>query len=197
MQRVLPLAAGLQAYLELEDPADVPGAGDCPLCPSRHRLRRHGWYERWAYLPEGQRVVAHRLRVRRLLCPCAGCTVSLLPDFCLPRRQYGPEALGLLLHLYAFVRQALLRAFRALRPQASGHSAAQHLVRGFLRRQPQLRAYSGGLFARMAPPPPGFDRVRLEVLTPLLPLLVGHPDAACALRRHGGSFHARFALGLA
>ena len=198
MQRVLPLGAGLQAYRELEDPADVAGALDCPFCPDRHPLRRHGWYPRWAYLPQpGPRVVEHRLRVRRLLCPHTRRTVSLLPDFCLPRRQYGPEALGRLLHLYAFVRHALLRAFRALRPQASGHSVAQHLVRGFLRRRPQLSAYAGGLSPRVAPPPPGLDRPRLEVATLLLPLLGGHADAACALRGHGAPFHARFALGLA
>jgi hypothetical protein len=197
VQRILRVGPGFHAYVAVQDPADLPGALACPFCPDGHDLRRHGWYQRWALLPEGPCVAERRVRVRRLLCPRVRRTVSLLPDFCLPRRQYGPEAVGLLLHLYAILRQGLLRAFQRLRPGAVRHSVPQHLVRGFLRRRPELTAYAGGLSPRVSVPPPDLWGHRLEVATLLLPLLPGHPDAAGALRHHGVPFHRRFALGVA
>lgn len=187
----------LCAYQALADPADLPGALGCPFCPDGHDLRRHGWYERWAVVPEGASFVEGRVRVRRLLCARARRTVSLLPDFCLPRRQYGAEAVGLLLHLFAFLRQGLLCAFRRLRPQATRHSVPQHLVRGFLERRPELTVYAGGLAHRVPDPPPELEGPRLEVATLLSPLLQGQRDAGSALRHHGVPFHARFERGVA
>lgn len=160
-------------------------------------MRRHGWYARWAIVPAETAFEERRLRVRRLRCPRVGRTVSLLPDFCLPRRQYGPEAVGLLLQLFALLRQGLLGAFRRLRPQATGHSVPQHLIGSFVRRRAQLTVYAGGLAPRVPDPPPELDGARFEVATLLLPLLQGQPTAPAALRHHGVPFHARFALGVA
>lgn len=197
MQKLLRVAPWLKGRGEPQDAGEVAGAADCPFCPLAHRLRRHGFYERWALLVEGGVLVEHRVRVRRLLCPRTGRTVSLLPAVCIPRRQHGPEALGTLLDAYALAQQGLLAAYRCLRPGAESHSVPQHLVGGFLRRRPQWTAYLGGLRARVPLPPPGLEGRRLEVARLLLPLREGHPGGPQALRLHGVPFHERFALGVA
>ncbi len=197
MQRILRVPQGLKAYHEAGDRADTPGDRECPFCSDHHPLRAHGWYPRWAYLPDGERLAEHQVLVRRFLCPHVLRTVSLLPDFCLPRRQYGPEALGLLLNFFALLGLSLLMAFRRLRPEVERHSVPQHLVAGFLLRRPQLTAYVGGLFERSPQPPSGIVGRRLEVARFLVPLCHERPSAAAALRHHGLPFHRRFALGLA
>ena len=61
----------------------------CPSCgePARRdgafTLVGHGWYERWAKIPQGLRI-----RIRRFLCKRCGKTCSVLPHWLLPRYEY-------------------------------------------------------------------------------------------------------------
>lgn len=183
--------------MESKEPAELSGARECPFCPQAHRLRLHGWYKRWAHLPEGEGFTEVELRIRRLLCPLMRRTVSLLPSFCLPRRYYGPAALGVFLDAYVFALQSLVVALRRVHPQVTHHSVAQSLIAGFLRRQPQLTAFLGGLRLRTPDPPAGLSGRRLAAARLLLPLRQGFTDSAAALHHHGVPFHQRFGLGIA
>ena len=90
MQKILPVAGGIKAYVASPDGLLDSESRRCPFCSDRHRLRIHGWYHRYAIQPRTPEGEVPRIRVRRLLCVRQGRTVSLLPEFCLPRRQQGP-----------------------------------------------------------------------------------------------------------
>jgi hypothetical protein len=191
MQRVCPVAGGIKAYLE--DPQCVATAENrrCPFCPRSHRLRHHGRYHRHALLPG--RTDSERIAVLRFLCPFVGRTVSLLPDFCLPRRQHGPEILGLFLAAY-LKGQGLFRALQSARPDAPGHAVAQSLRDGFSQRRPKFHAYLGPCSTA---PPPGVPRDRIPMALVFFRLVDGFASAARAFVRHGVGFHRRFGDGLA
>ena len=63
---------------------------ECPWCPDRHRLTRHGSYGRYATSKEA----ADRTRILRLLCKARGQTVSLLPQCLAPKKQHTFEVIG-------------------------------------------------------------------------------------------------------
>jgi len=42
---------GVNAYLSNPDVLVTAETLVCPFCPDGHRLRRHGFYQRWALLP--------------------------------------------------------------------------------------------------------------------------------------------------
>jgi len=169
--------------------------GKCPFCSEKHRLRRHGHYHRFVLLPGRQEPA--RVPIRRLLCArTAGRTVSLLPDFCLPRRQHGPEIVGSFLSAYAEGGN-LLAALRAARPDAAGHSVAQSLRDGFLARAGPIRAYLARLRARAVVPPVTTCRRRREVAALLAGLCHGFAAAAAAFVHHGVDLHAMAQIGLA
>jgi len=194
VQRVFRVEGGLKAYGDEPDMLlKVAGARSCPFCPDGHRLRLHGHYHRFALLPDGVEV---RLAVRRLLCAPTGQTVSLLPDFCTPRRQHGPEILGVLLHGYAVGGMPLLAALRAARPAAAGHSVAQALRDGFLARAGPIRAFLARLRHRAIEPPLASGR-RREVAALLVGLCLGFATAGHALVVHGVALHAMAGIGFA
>lgn len=166
----------------------------CPFCADKHRLRLHGHYHRFALAPDERG--ASRVPIRRLLCVPTGRTVSLLPDFCIPRRQHGPAILGTFLEGYAR-GQSLLAALRAARPDAPGHSVAQSLRKGFLTRAGPIRTYLARLRARALEPPPSAPGPRREVCALLVGLCHGFATAADALQRHGVFLHAALQIGLA
>jgi hypothetical protein len=130
--------------------------------------------------------------VQRLLCPITGRTVSLLPDFCLPRRQHGPEILGRFLAAYVLQGLALLAALKRVRALASWHSVAQSLRDGFLRRASTVRTYVARLNARAIDIPCEVAASRVEVARLLIPLLEGFDDAGLALRHHAREIYALF-----
>lgn len=165
----------------------------CPFCAQQHRLRLHGHYHRRTLLPDGRSAV---IPVRRLLCARVGRTVSLLPDFCIPRRQHGPAILGTFLSRYA-EGTALTAALRAARPDAPGHSVAQSLRRGFLARGGRIRTYLARLRARTPEPPVSPVGFRGEVRTLLAALCLGFVTAAEAFVHHGVGLHAMQQIGLA
>jgi len=195
VQKLLRVKGGLKAYCESPDMLlEAEGARECPFCGDGHRLRLHGHYSRFALLPGDQEP--QRLPIRRLLCARTGRTVSLLPDFCLPRRQHGPAIVGTFLSRYA-EGAPLLAALRAARPDAPGHSVAQSLRRGFLTRAGPIRVYLARLRAQVLEPPPSPTGRRREVAALLVGLCHGIATAAEAFVHHGVDLHARFQIGLA
>ena len=195
VQRVCEVSGSVKDYLRSPGCLVTAKTQRCPFCSNAHRLRLHGWYGRQALLPHQGTVV--RVWVRRLCCAVTGKTVSLLPDFCLPRRQHGPGILGIFLQ--AFISgQTLLESMRQARPDVVGHSVPQSLLSGFLRRGHQLRAYLA-LRAPRQPPLPRRADVPMErrVLAMLVQaLLDGFDSVVRAFEHHGRLFHDRFRLGL-
>jgi hypothetical protein len=185
---------GLKAYGAEPDMLLKPaGARRCPFCADGHKLRLHGHYHRFVLLPDGVEV---RVPVRRLLCAPTGQTVSLLPDFCMPRRQHGPAVLGAFLHSYA-EGLPLLAALRSARPAAGGHSVAQSLRDGFLARAGPIRAFLARVRPRAIEPPATGSGRRRDVAALLVGLCLGFATAAQAFVHHGVDLHAMARIGFA
>lgn len=196
MQRVCEVRCGVKEYLRSPDCLVTEETRRCPFCEGTHRLRLHGWYERQALLPHQGGVV--RVWVRRLVCAVSGRTVSLLPDFCLPRRQHGPGILGVFLK--AFISgHSLVESLKQARPDVveNSHSVPQSLVRGFLSRSHQLRAYLAARAPRLPPVPRAIPAQRRVLALLVQGLLDGFDCTVHAFVRHGRLFHDRFGLGLA
>lgn len=165
---------------------------ECPLCEEKHRLRLHGHYHRCVLVEDGRTVL---VLVRRLLCVHTGRTVSLLPDFCIPRRQHGAAIVGAFLAGYA-EGKPLLAALRAVRPETPGHSVAQSLRRGFLARGGRIRTYLASLRARVIERTPSTAGLRGQVSVLLGALCLGFGKAAAAFVHHGVGLHAMQQIGL-
>jgi hypothetical protein len=195
MQRVCAVTGWVKAYLASPGMLATPASRRCPFCHDGHLLRLHGVYLRHALFPDPEAPA--RIPVVRLLCPRAGRTVSLLPDFCLPRRQHGPAILGAFLLAWAVAGRPLLAALRSVRREAPGHSVAQSLLRGFLGRLHALRSYLAALRPRLPDPPKESPAPRRHAAAVVLALLEGFREAARAFVHHGRTFHGRFAEGLA
>jgi len=193
VQKLLPVRGGLNAYVAAPDSLVNEVSRACPFCAEKHRLRLHGHYHRRALLQDGRSAV---IPVRRLLCARVGRTVSLLPEFCIPRRQHGPAILGTFLAGYA-EGKSLRAALQTARPDASGHSVAQSLRRGFLARGGPIRTYLAHVRARAIEPPPSARGFRGEVSVLLAALCLGFAKAAEAFVHHGVSLHAMQQIGLA
>ena len=193
LQRLLPVGGGLNSYQVTPDLLLDEASRQCPFCFRPHPLRRHGHYQRHALVDGSTQA---RIRVLRLLCPHTGRTVSLLPDFCIPRRQHGPLILGPFLAAYAS-GQSLLAALRLARPDAPSHSVAQSLLRGFLGRATVIRTYIAGLRARAVEHPPATPGRRSDVQPLLVEICVGFATAAIAFLHHGVGLHAMRQVGLA
>jgi len=194
VQKVLRVRGGLNAYQAKPDMLVTEESRECPFCPSKHQLRLHGHYHRIALL-RGE-PAAMRVAIRRLLCPHTGKTVSLLPDFCVPRRQHGPAILGAFLADYARGKP-LLAALRTVRPDAPSHSVAQSLRQGFLSRAGPIRTYLARLRARAVEAPPSAPGPRRKVTALLAGLCHGFATAADAFVRHGVDLHAMLQIALA
>lgn len=74
----------LEQYAELGKKNAFPEVERCPMCRGVVRLKRHGYY--WRYAIEDTRE--YRIPVCRLKCPSCEKTVSLLPSFLLPYFQH-------------------------------------------------------------------------------------------------------------
>jgi len=193
VQKLLPVRGGLNAYVAAPDTLVDEISRACPFCAEKHGLRLHGHYHRRALLPDGRSAV---IPVRRLLCARVRKTVSLLPDFCIPRRQHGPAILGTFLAGYA-EGKPLTAALRTTRPDAQGHSVAQSLRKGFLARSGRIRAYLARLRARAVEPPSSAPGFRGEVRALLVALCLDFAKAAEAFVHHGVGLHAMQQIGLA
>jgi len=194
MQRVCQVEGGINRYLA--DPGCLvsPETRKCPFCGDGHALQLHGWYRRWALLPDPE--LPRRLAVRRLYCRHVRRTVSLLPDFCMPRRQHGPAILAMFLKLF-LAGMCLLEAMRSVRRQAPCHAVAQSLRDGFLTREVQIRAYLARRHHRVVEPlkPVRQDRRRLAEL--FVGLVAGFKSPQAAFVFHTVAFHKAFGVALA
>jgi hypothetical protein len=193
VQKLLPVRGGLNSYVAAPDGLVDERSRSCPYCVEKHRLRLHGHYHRCVLVEDGRTV---RIPVRRLLCVHTGRTVSLLPGFCVPRRQHSTAILGTFLAGYA-EGKSLLPALRAVRPDALGHSVAQSLRTGFLARGGRIRTYLAHVRARAIEPPPSTPGFRGEVRALVAALCVGFVEAAVAFVHHGVGLHAMQQIGLA
>lgn len=131
--------------------------------------------------------------VRRLLCAVLGRTVSLLPDFCIPKRQFGLAVF--LEFLERLIDGASLRgALSAARGEPSGHSVAQSLVRGFLAGRAAILAYLATCARRVVEPPSRVSPRRRDLARLLAGLTAGGAsrhealcERAAGLHRHSGT----------
>ena len=195
MQKLLPVRGGLKSYRAATDVLVTEQSRECPFCRDPHRLRLHGHYHRFVLVPDERSAVL--VPIHRLLCVHTGKTLSLLPDFCVPRRQHGSAILGTFLASYV-AGMPLLAALRIGRPDAPCHSVAQSLLQGFLARAGPIRTYLARLRARAIEPTstsgPGRRR---EVAALLAGLCHDFATAAAAFLRHGVELHAVARIGLA
>ena len=194
MQKVLPAVGGVKEYLA--DPRMLLTAESriCPLSKDPHALRIHGTYSRYALLPDGAQSC--KIPILRLYCPHTKRTVSLLPEFCIPRRQHGPQILGAFLHAW-ILGASLIGALRSVRHDAPGHSVAQSLLKGFRDRLGSLRTYISQVRSRLVESPESIPSGRRSVADVVLSMIVGAVDAATAFLQHGAPFHQRYRQGLA
>ncbi len=91
MQVILECYNGIGEYESALAAGEIGRPLRCGHC-GHGRMWFSGYYTRWVNLRAGQnRRIRKRIRVRR--CRCARCrlTMSLLPGFCRPRLQFGPE----------------------------------------------------------------------------------------------------------
>ena len=195
MQKIVPAGESVDTYLASPGAVVTQEHLICPWCTARHRLRRHGTYRRTAILVGGRTLV---VPVVRLLCPHAGATVSLLPDFCLPGRQHGPAVLGVFLEALVLLGLSLAKAMRRARPDAPvGHSLPQSLLAGFRKRLPVILTWLASQRARAPSAPQGTGRWPVELRTAVQCLLGSSSDPGAAFTAAGLQLHRRHGVGLA
>jgi len=194
MQRVCPVPGGVESYLGDGRILLNPETRCCPFCHDQHPLRIHGTYKRFVLLPGFSRPV--RIKVLRLLCVRKGQSVSLLPAFCLPYRQYGAAILGRFLKARFLLGATLGAALSWASSQAPVvHSLAQAWVVSSLAREQPLRNYVNSLFPRL----PQLDPALAPDyrVAPLLAALLKDFDCPQrAFEHHGVGFHRQFRKGL-
>ncbi len=195
MQRMCKFSGSVNSYLA--DPACLlnDDSRTCPFCKKPHRLWLHGWYSRWLILPDP--VQSEYIPVYRLLCPQTGKTVSLLPDFCIPRRQHGPVFLAHLLNALIVVGLGLMAAYKSLRKADGTHSTAQGLLSGFASRSRKIQVYLARWQPRLEETPASAPPTHKLLATLFHGLARGFPDVDQAFLYHGLRFHRKFKIGLA
>jgi hypothetical protein len=194
MQRICRVEGGVKRYLEDPDCLVSKETRKCPFCADGHALRLHGWYQRWALFPDPER--SQKLPVRRLYCPRVRRTVSLLPEFCTPRRQHGPAILALFLKFF-LAGACLLEALRNVRREAPCHAVAQSLRDGFLGRSVQIHAYLAQRHRRVVEPPGEVHKDRRRLAELFFGLVAGFKNPQAAFIFHTVTFHEAFGDGLA
>lgn len=85
----------VQRYAQTFASRPLPRAASCPGCSAIGHLIRHGSYSRTVVQP----TQTIPIRIQRLLCTACHHTVSLLPSFCLPWRQYASTTIQTVLTL--------------------------------------------------------------------------------------------------
>ncbi len=141
-----------------------------------------------------------RIPVLRLLCPRTGKTVSLLPDFCLPRRQTGPAILAVFLYALVFkglsLCASLLEARRDLTSETTHHAQAQAMRDRFIKRLPKLRAYLARIHDRITEASREIPKKHRDMATVILWMQQVQPDPRKAFIHHGRIFHKHCQEGL-
>ncbi len=195
MQRMCKFSGSVKSYLE--DPVCLLNTDTraCPFCSSHHSLWRHGWYSRWILLPDP--ADPERIPILRLLCHSTGKTVSLLPDFCLPRRQHSPVFLAYFLKGIVVMGLTMVSAYKALRKETPCHSTAQGLLQGFTSRSRKIQVYLARWQPRLEETTNSSPPTHKLLATLFHGLARGFPDVDQAFLHHGLHFHRKFKIGLA
>lgn len=188
-------SGSVKSYLEDPDCLLNAETRACPFCPSHHPLRRHGWYSRWIIFPDPSDP--ERISILRLFCPSTGKTVSLLPDFCIPRRQHSSVFLAYFLKGIVVLGLGLTAAYRTLRKEAKSHSIAQGLLTGFTSRRQKIQVYLARWQPRINEAPVSSPPAYTLLATLFHGLARGFPDEGSAFLHHGLRFHQKFKIGLA
>lgn len=189
IQKILPVACGIKGYVGSERTFPIPAdLQRCPFCIPSHRLRCHGFYARWAVTDTGMQ----RTWVRRLLCPATGRTVSLLPDFLVPRKLFVAAVIATFLHAFVWLAHSLAAAAGAATGIRPSRQKGRFWCRAVLARAESIRTYAAGLPAT-APDtltaPPATDTLRHDLHTLLGPVLAGAPDLAHTFTDHCRRMH--------
>ncbi len=69
---------------------------ECPLCGTKHPLRKHGTYSRYFC---DLTIGIQQINILRYYCHYCGGTVSYLPSFAIPRRQFSAGIISICLQL--------------------------------------------------------------------------------------------------
>jgi hypothetical protein len=179
------------------------GADLCPFCEPTHRLRRHGTYRRTAVTAEAVFCVS----IQRLLCAATGGTVSLLPDFLLPRKQHVIPVVAAFFLAFALQRLSLAASMVGATIIYPSRQKGTYWIRCLLRNAPIIQAYMASMRPRQRIPrseaaPPasaraGFITRARARLKPLLEVLRnGFRSLQDAFRFHSRNLHIRFARAL-
>ena len=123
--------------------------------------------------------------------------MSLLPDFCIPRRQHGPVFLAHFLNALIVMGLGLMAAYRALRKEEGTHSTAQGLLRGFASHGPKIQIYLARLQPRSQEAPDSVPPSRKRLGALFYGITQGIPDLTEAFLHHGYGFYQQYTLGLA
>jgi hypothetical protein len=192
IQKIIQISGGIKAYLACEaDPPVPPDAALCPFCAKPHRLRRHGFYTRTVV--DGDAV--WDILIRRLLCATTGHTVSLLPDFLVPRKRHSLLVIATFLYAFAWTGVTLLTAVRQATRSYVSYQKGAFWCRAIRDRSAKIQQYASTLAERgptvadIAPPLDTPSRRTLRIL--LQPLLDGHDNLVSALVHHSTCMHGR------
>lgn len=90
--------------------SDILRPLECPLCGRTHPLRKHGTCPRYVC---DLFLVPVIIKLLRYYCPGCGHTVSILPSFCIPRKQYSAGVISLCLQLILACAVSLRQVNRA------------------------------------------------------------------------------------
>lgn len=157
----------------------------CPYCPDGHRLRWHGGYQRYAVSAKRE----DRVWIRRLLCATHGRTVSLLPDFLLPRKQHVWDVIAAFFHAFAWLGLSLAASMRKAIPSAASRQKAWYWCHSLLRQRTTIRTYLREACRGAAPARPRGLRPAVTAL--LAPLLRTDRSYAHDWPEHSRRMHAR------
>jgi len=123
--------------------------------------------------------------------------VSLLPDFCIPRRQHGPVFLAHFLNAMIVMGLGLVAAYRTFRKEEGTHSTAQGLLHGFASHGPKIQVYLSQWHPRLAEVPDSVPPSRKRLGALFYGITQGIPDLTEAFLHHGDGFYQQYTLGLA
>jgi hypothetical protein len=98
MQIFFTLKEGLESYLKSGKKYDFPSPEirRCHRCNKFVEFKKHGFYERYLVTTE----YSGQIVIRRYICPICGCTISYIPDVCMPGFVFSTELIFKALYAY-------------------------------------------------------------------------------------------------
>lgn len=109
MQIIIKTDCSIEEYVAKGQDFPFPEPRLCPNC-KRGKPNKHGFYRRFCL--NGHSIF--RLLIRRFRCRACRITISLLPDFCIPRFQYSLSLLWKVLELRFAQSLSLKKCIEAL-----------------------------------------------------------------------------------